>query len=99
MKQTLMLLVLLSLLVGCKGDKDDMKGEFDIKGTITEIDDKGNRILVKETESELIWITLQENGNINKFDKGQVVAVWIDGLIAESAPAQGKALNIEIITQ
>ncbi len=94
-----MLLVLLSLLVGCKDDKDDMKGEFDIKGTITEIDGKGNRILVKETDSELIWITLQENGNINKFDKGQVVAVWIDGLIAESAPAQGKALNIEIITQ
>lgn len=94
-----MLLVLLSLLVGCKGVKDDMKGEFDIKGTITEIDGKGYRILVKEADSELIWITLQENGNINKFDKGQVVAVWIDGLIAESAPAQGKALNIEIITQ
>jgi hypothetical protein len=93
------MLLVLSLIVGCNGDKDDMKGEFDIKGTITEIDGKGNRILVKETESKLIWITLQENGNINKFDKGQVVAVWIDGLIAESAPAQGKASNIEIITK
>ena len=76
-----------------------MKGEFDIKGTITEIDGKGHRILVKETNSELIWITLQENGNIKKFDKGQLVAVWLDGFIAESAPAQGKALYIEIITQ
>ena len=93
------MLLVLSLIVGCNGDKDDMKGEFDIKGTIIEIDGKGNRILVKKTNSELIWISLQENGNINKFDKGQVVAVWIDGLIAESAPSQGKASNIEIITQ
>jgi len=94
-----MLLVLLSLLVGCNWDKDDIKGEFHIKGTITEIDGKGNRILVKEKDMELIWITLHEEGNINKFDEGQEVAVWIDGLIAESAPANGKASNIEIITQ
>lgn len=85
--------------IGCHVDKDDMKGEFDIKGTITEIDGKGNRILVKEKDMELIWITLYEEGNINKFDEGQEVAVWIDGLIAESAPANGKASNIEIITK
>ena len=78
-ERALMLLVLLFLLVGCKDNKDDMKGEFDIKGTITEIVGKGNRVLVKETESELIWMKLQENGNINRFNKGQVVTVWIDG--------------------
>ena len=85
--------------IGCHVDKDDMKDEFDIKGTIIEIDGKGNRILVKEKDMELIWFTLDEEGNINKFDEGQEVAVWIDGLIAESAPANGKASNIEIITK
>ena len=92
------MLVLCIGLVGCNANDDDIKGEFDLKGTITEIDVDRNRILVKETESELIWVTIPDSGKIEDYDEGQEVTIWLKGLIAESAPSRGKALNIEIIT-
>ncbi|MGB2992451.1 MAG: hypothetical protein WBB47_07465 [Paenisporosarcina sp.] len=34
--------------IGCHVEEDDMKSDIEIKGTITEIDGKGNRNLVKD---------------------------------------------------
>jgi hypothetical protein len=96
--QLVSLLILFIVLVGCNVDKDDeIKGKIDKQGVITKIDINKNRILVKEKNAELIWVSLDKIGNIKNYEEGQDVAVWIDGEIAESSPAQGKALNIEVI--
>ena len=43
----------------------------------------------------LVWVTLHENGDISKYEKGQEIVVWIKGGIKESSPAQADARNIE----
>ncbi|WP_059172073.1 DUF3221 domain-containing protein [Bacillus sp. FJAT-27445] len=84
------------LLVGCNGDGEAVKGEFDVKGVISEISVRENRMLIEDNRIGPIWVTLPENGNIKRYGEGQEVVVWIDGGIDTSLPAQAKALNIEI---
>ena len=97
-KYFMLLLLLCFTLVGCSGKEDTVKGAYDRKGVITEIDVKGNRILVDDIESGLIWIDLHENGNLKNYEEGQEVVIWIDGGIDTSLPASAKALNIEHTT-
>lgn len=98
MKKCLILLLILCFtLVGCNQKENDVKGEYDLMGIITEVDIEGNRILAKEVDKEPIWIALQKNGNINNYNVGQEIVVWIDGGIDTSTPAYAKALNIEIL--
>lgn len=97
MKKCLIFLLLCFALVACS-NKEAVKGKFDIKGNIVEINDKDNRILVEDGNKGLTWVTLQENGNIKNYEEGQEVVVWVDGGIDKSSPASTKALNIEIIT-
>jgi len=78
-------------LTGCS-----VKGEYDIKGTVIEVDKNGS-ILVQDAKLGLIWLSLPEAADIKTFREGQTVAVWTDGKVRESYPLQGTALNIEII--
>lgn len=73
-----------------------VKGEYDIKGTVLEVDHTG-RILVEDKKLGLIWLSLPEASDIKAFKEGQTVAVWTDGKVRESYPLQGTALNIEVI--
>lgn len=94
MKYYLIFLFLLFFIVltGC-----NVKGEYDIKGTVIEVE--SSSILVEDENVGLIWLSLPEGSDIKIFEKGQTVAVWTDGKIKESYPLQGTALNIEIIKQ
>ncbi|WP_057775727.1 DUF3221 domain-containing protein [Cytobacillus dafuensis] len=89
------LILLCFTLVGCIQEEDTVKGEYDKKGIITQIDIEGSRILVDDAETGLIWVTLNDNEDINNYKKGQEVVIWIDGGIDESYPAQANALHIE----
>ncbi|WP_045518301.1 DUF3221 domain-containing protein [Neobacillus niacini] len=73
----------------------NLKGEYDIKGTV--IDVEGSSILVEDEKLGSIWLSLPKGSDIKTFEKGQTVAVWTDGKIRESYPLQGTALNIEVI--
>ncbi|WHY78442.1 DUF3221 domain-containing protein [Neobacillus sp. WH10] len=94
-KQLFLLLFVCILLAGCSGKEEAIKGEIDLKGIITEIDQAGNRILMEEKNKGLIWVSLPESGNIHNYATGQEIVVWVDGEIKESWPAKAKALNIE----
>jgi hypothetical protein len=78
------------LLTGC-----NIKGEYDIKGTVMEVEHSS--ILVEDDKLGLIWLSLPDGTEGRDFEKGQSVAVWTDGKIRESYPLQGTALNIEVI--
>lgn len=91
----IVLLLICFALVGC-GKKEEVKGAFDIKGNVVEINDNENSILVEDKDKGLTWIALPENGNIKNYQQGQEVVVWVDGGIDTSNPASAKALNIEI---
>jgi predicted small secreted protein len=78
------------ILTGC-----NVKGEYDIKGTVMEVE--RSSILVEDAKLGLIWLSLPEGSDSKNFEKGQSVAVWTDGKIRESYPLQGTALNIEVI--
>ncbi|MBK3495314.1 DUF3221 domain-containing protein [Viridibacillus sp. YIM B01967] len=98
-KYLIFLLILCLALVGCnRKDKDEPFGGFDIKGDIIEVDEKENRILIEDEDKGLIWISLNDNGNIKRYEEGENVVVWIDGGIDTSSPASAKALNIEFTT-
>jgi len=100
MKKSLVLVLMFCFsLVGCVTEKNDFEAPYDKIGIITEIDVEKNRILVEEKNTNLIWISLQENDSIENYKEGQEIGLWIDGLIAESAPPQAMALKIKIITQ
>lgn len=94
-KQVLLMLIVFFILAGCSGKEEAVKGEIDLKGLITEIDQAGNRILMEDKNKGLIWISLPESGNIDDYATGQEIVVWVDGEIKESWPAKAKALNIE----
>lgn len=78
------------ILTGC-----NVKGEYDIKGTVMEVE--RSSILVEDEKLGLIWLSLPEGSDSKNFEKGQSVTVWTDGKIRESYPLQGTALNIEVI--
>ncbi len=78
------------------GCNTPVKGEVDFSGKITEVED--NRILVRDEEKGLIWITLPEN-NDRSYETGQSVNVWTNGKINESYPMQTTAIHVEIITE
>ncbi len=85
-------ILLFIVLAGCS---KDVKGEADIKGIITEVEDQ--RILVEDEKLGLIWLSLPDESDSKTFEKGQTVAVWTDGNIRESYPLQGTALHVELI--
>lgn len=89
-------MVICFVLLGC-AQTNDVKGEFDLKGIILEIDGDGNRILMDAENEGLVWITLKKGDITTNYEVGQEIVVWIDGGIAESYPAQAKVLNIEIV--
>ena len=97
-KYLILLLIPCFTLAVCNQKEDTVKGEYDLKGIITEVDIEGNRILAEEVDKGLIWITLHQNGNIKNYNVGQEVAVWVDGGIDTSSPAYTKALNIETLS-
>jgi hypothetical protein len=78
------------LLTGCS-----VKGEYDIKGTVMEVE--SSSILVEDEKLGLIWLSLPDGTDGRDFEKGQSVTVWTDGKVRESYPLQGTALNIKII--
>jgi uncharacterized protein YcfL len=99
MKKTLLFgFILLFLLVGCSQKDASLKGEYDLTGVITEINSEGKQILVEDKQIGLVWISLPEGSDVNVYQVGQTVAVWSDGKIRESYPAQTNALHIEILT-
>jgi hypothetical protein len=99
MKRFLILVLILCFsLVGCNQKDASSKGEYDITGTITEVNTEGRQILVEDKKIGLVWISLPDNGDIKIYQVDQTVAVWTDGKIRESYPAQTNALNIEILT-
>lgn len=75
--------------------KGTANGEPDIRGTVNEVE--SNSILVEDEKIGLIWLSLPEGTHGQDFKKGQTVALWTDGKIRESYPAQGTALKIEVI--
>ncbi len=95
-KYFLLLLIGCSALVACHTEETAVKGQYDLKGIITKIDSEGERLLVKDSNEGLTWISLPESKESATFDTGQEIVVWIDGGIAESAPAFAKAANIEL---
>lgn len=95
-KYLVMLLVVCLTLVGCTAKDNEIKGEIERKGFITEVDVTGNRLLVDDPDNGLIWLTLPSFGDITKYEVNQEVFVWIDGGIKESYPSQATARNIEI---
>ena len=96
MKKSFILLLLICFaLVGCN-NKEEIKGTFDIKGNVVEINEKENRILVEDKDKGLTWISLHDNLDIKNYHEGQEVVVWVDGGINTSSPASAKALNIEL---
>ncbi|MFC5587453.1 DUF3221 domain-containing protein [Sporosarcina soli] len=98
-KYFLLLLIGCSALVACHMEEVAVKGQYDLKGIITKIDSEGERLLVKDANEGLTWISLPENKVSATFNIGQEIVVWIDGEIAESAPAFAKAANIELAKQ
>lgn len=94
-KYVILLLILCFALVGC-GKEDHVKGSYDFKGIVTEMDNEGNRILVDDKDKGLVWVTLPDQMKIDRFEKGVEVVVWVDGGIKESYPAQAKARNVEL---
>lgn len=95
MKKYLILLIICFALIGCSQNDEAVKGAFDKKGMILEVDNESSRILVEEVDGSLIWITLPDTLDPTRFEKEQEVVVWIDGFIMESNPAQAKALQVE----
>ncbi|QQZ08370.1 DUF3221 domain-containing protein [Heyndrickxia vini] len=91
------MLLICFALVGC-GKKEEVKGKFDIKGNVVEINAKEKSILVDDKDKGLTWVALTENGSTNNYQEGQQVVVWVDGGIDTSAPVSTKALHIEIIS-
>jgi hypothetical protein len=89
--QIFTLILFFIALTGC-----NIKGEYDIKGTVIEVDKAGS-ILVEDEKLGLIWLSLPETTDLTILKKGQKVAVWTDGKIRESYPLQGTALDIEVI--
>lgn len=94
-----MLFLVLIILVGCNGKENAEKGDVDIKGVITDIDSGGNRILVEDVDTGLVWIALNENDAIENYKKGQEVVIWVVGGIDTSSPAYAEALNIETLAK
>jgi hypothetical protein len=60
------------LLTGC-----NIKGEYDIKGTVMEVE--RSSILVEDEKLGLIWLTLPDGTDGQDFENGQTVEVWTDG--------------------
>ena len=87
------------ILVACNNQDEEVKGGYDVKGNIAEVNSSENRILVENEQKGLTWVALHENGDIKGYEEGQEVVVWVDGGIDTSSPASTKALNIEIIKQ
>lgn len=94
----ILLLIFCFAFVACSVKEESIKGSFDIKGKIVEINDKEYRILVEDKDKGQTWVTLHENGNIKNYEEGQEVVIWVDGGIDTSSPASAKALNIEFST-
>ena len=95
-KRFISILLVCFTLWGC-GQSNDIKGEFDLKGKIIEISKDAKSILMDDEEVGLVWVTINDPNVTANYKVGQQIVVWIDGGLKESYPAQGMALNIQII--
>lgn len=95
MKKQFIFFIFLCLCLTACGEKNGIKGAFDIKGTVMDIED--NQLLVSDPKIGLIWVMLPQNDKIEDYEEGQEVVIWTDGKIKESFPAQTSSLNIEVI--
>lgn len=95
MKKLLFFIFILCItLMGCS-QVENVKGEYDFKGIITEIGTVGNRILVDDNDTGLIWIILNDNDEIEDYEANQEVVVWVQDTIVKTEPPQAYAVNIE----
>ncbi|WP_043931966.1 DUF3221 domain-containing protein [Bacillus sp. EB01] len=94
-----LIIALCFMLVGCNVSGSEEKGAFDLKGVITELDQTGNAVLMDDETNGLVWVSVKNPNNLERFQVGQEIAVWTEGAIRESYPAQATALNIEIVSQ
>lgn len=98
LEKSFVLLFLCCFLLGaCSNEGVKVKGEMDIKGNVIEVDSSETSILVEDKRKGVTWVALPDDEDIQDYEEGQEVAVWVDGGIDTSSPAYTKALHIEII--
>lgn len=104
-------LVLLLLAVGCSSQNELTQSDADISGTIIEVNEQDNQILIEQDNpddpaTKQIWISKDEDSEIviggaaeSKFAssiKNKKAEVWIKNLIAQSSPPQAIAEKVII---
>ncbi|MCM3172348.1 DUF3221 domain-containing protein [Paenibacillus sp. MER 99-2] len=107
----LTVVLLLVLTVGCSFQHEQTQSHADIIGTIIEVNEQDNQILiehddVKGSATNLIWISLDQDSEIivggvaksklNNLLISKKVEVWIKDLIAQSSPPQALANKVII---
>lgn len=104
-------LVLLLLAVGCSSQNELTQSDADISGTILEVNEQDNQILIEQDNpddpaTKQIWISKDEDSEIvisgaaeSKFAssiKNKKAEVWIKNLIAQSSPPRAIAEKVII---
>lgn len=104
-------LVLLLFSFGCSSQNAPVQSDADISGTIVEVNEQTNQILIEQDKTDNpdhkdIWITKDEDSELiidgatsSEFDESLVnkkAEVCIKGLIAQSSPPQATAEKILI---
>lgn len=96
-KKLILFGILCAMLSGCNSEEDEMKGEAQIIGTVT--DKRSGSILVEEEDSEMVWVRVPEGQSIYDYEIGQEVLVWTDGALMESDPPKANSLHIEVVDE
>lgn len=107
----LTLVLLLVLIVGCSSQREETQSDADIIGTIIEVHEQDNQILIEQDDvdgsaTNLIWIRLDQDseiivGGVEKFNLDKLltskkVEVWTKDLVAQSSPPQALADKVII---
>jgi hypothetical protein len=71
-----------------------LKGAFDRKGIVLEVNEHAGKILVDAPDKGEIWIRVSLPIS---FKKGQEVLVWLENEGPDSLPAQGRARYVEVV--
>lgn len=111
MKKIILSLLIILLLIATSGCTYQSPIEYDLTGTIHEINQQSNNqgvigTILVENEETKIYLTITndtmitangEEVEFEKFSLNQTVEVKIDGPVAESWPLQGTAGAINIL--